>query len=360
VTLPIPFLDVPGPSQMRALLGQLNDPNFLTRTVSVRLDDNTVDARDGYGLVVAQTLANGSKEYVCGLGSCTALTNAVIPVNTMKAVPFVQGHGFRTTAFGFAVTTAGGANSVARAGIYSCRDDLNGDFYPSTLLFDTGSLVTTGTGAKNTTTTLDLEEGRVYWGVYVCGTAAPTVATIPVASADRLLGSIASATPAHTTHLSVAYTFAALPQTFPTSGATVQTTAPVALFQTLGVPSATLRTRTIPLFSPRTAGYTLRGVRVSKGATLRQSQTTSSTNAPYVVLKAQTRTSDGTTTLGTFDSRTATLTAGTPCEVVPGDNDVRLAAGQEVVMVCEQYGWPKISLRDATAFVDYSFRGGPA
>jgi hypothetical protein len=359
VSLAAPFLEVPGASAMRALIGQLNDPNFLTRTLAVRLGDPAPDTRDINSLVPAQRLANGSREWIANASGCTALTNAVIPVNTLKAVPFVQGHGFRTTAFGFSVTTGGAANSVARAGIYNCADDLNGDFYPKTLLYDTGSKVTIGTGAiTGGAATLDLEEGRVYWGVYVCGTAAPTVATVPVAAVGCTLGAIGGAAPVHTTHLSGAYTYAALPQTFPLSGFTVQTTAPVALFQTLGVPSESVKSQTIPLFSPRTAGYTLRGVRVSKGTTVRRSIGSAVANAPYLILKAQVRSTSGTQTLGTFDSRSATLTAGAPVELVPGNNDYRLAAGQEVVLTSEQYGWRKISLRDATAFVDYAFRGG--
>lgn len=349
----LPFaLDAVTP-QMRALLTALNDPTFLLRTVAVPLDDNTVDGRSYYGLVSSKTLGGNNSEYVANSNNSTATVNAVLSVNTLRAVPFIHSNGFRISAFGFSVTTGGAAGSVGRAGIYDCNDDLRGDCYPKRLLYETGEISTTSTGRKNTTPNLDLEEGRMYWAVYLCGVAAPTVSAVPVAGVDVLLGASSGVGSTRETHISVAYTYAALPQTFPTT-AVVQTSQPPALFYTYTQVSSPRRTLTIPLFSPRYAGFSLRGVRVSRGATLTAAD---GAGIPYTVAYAKVRGTAGDHTIGTYDSRKNRLTPGSPFDMTGGDIERPLAKGEEVVMVIEQSGWPKVSLLGGTAFVDYVYTG---
>ena len=350
---PLPFLDAPSDSQMRTLLNALNDPSFLMRTTVVPLDDNDVpDAQ--YALNAVGSIGALTAAYICGSRTCSALGTTAVAKDTLKAVPFLHSNGFRITDVGFSVTTGGAAGSVARCGIYDCQDDLNGNMEPNALLFDSGEFDTTSTGSKSTATTLQLKEGRWYWAVYTCGTNAPTIGTIAVASMDNLMGGSPGASPTVTSHLSVARAYSGgLPATFP-SGSTAQTAVPPAIFITYSKASSTLRTRTLPLWAPRSDGYSLRGLRLSRGTSLLADSTS---GRPYLILKAQTRTATGAHTLATFDSRKNKLTAGTPFDLLGGDTDVPLAKGQEIVLVVEQYGWPKITVKDTTAMIDTIYTG---
>lgn len=351
---PLPFLESPGDTQLRALLAALNDPSFLTRTVAVNLDDNTVDARGFPGLTATDSLGAVPPEYICGSITPTATGTAAVAKDTIKFVPFVHPHGFRISQIAFGVQTGGAAGSVARVGIYDCIDDLRGDMTPNRLLLDGGEFDTTATGQMATAVTTQLEEGRWYWAAYHCGVNAPTIPTIALGGQALMLGSASGASPTHSTHLTVNQSYGALPVTAP-SGAIVQTAVSPAIFLTFTRYTTTKRTRTVPLYSPASNGFSLRGVRLLRGTTLLPDN---GTGRPYAILKAQTRTSSGSHTLGTFDTRMNKMTAGSPYNLTGGITDIPLAKNQEVVMVCEQYGWPKVSLKDTTALVDVIYTGG--
>lgn len=334
------------------LLQDLNAPSFLTQTIPVRLDDNTIDGRTLYGFVATETPGGVTPEYYCGSTNCAATGTTTFAKDVLRAVPFIQPHGFRIGFITFSVTTLQ-ANSSARVGIYSCIDDLNGDIYPNRLLLDGGDVATTSTGTKSTQVALDLEEGRMYWAVYNCTTTgtAPTVASLVVGDQSCLLGGVSGAAPTKTTYLSVASTYGALPTYFP-SGATAQTGVAPVVTLVFDRVSAVLRSRTLPGFSPSHNGTMLRSVRLSRGSTL----DASSNDRPYAIVKAQARTSRGTHEIVRFDSRKNRLVAGTPYHL-SGTIDRPIQTDEEIVVTVEQYGWPKVSMKDTTAFLDIAYTG---
>jgi hypothetical protein len=307
-----------------------------------------------FGLVQTDTFAGALNFYAANSGNCAPTTTSVFAVDVLRAVPFIISNGFGVQAIGFGVSTGGGAGSVARTGIYDSADDLNGNLYPNRLIYDAGEKDTTTTGWKTTTTAQLLEEGRVYWMAYTCGVAAPTVTSIPPVGTDALLGLRVTATPPiRLTHITVARAYAALPLTFP-SGASAVAAGPPCLVYSFTRPSSTRKVRYVPLYAPATTGFMLRSVRLAKGDALRVTDP----GRPYVILTAMTRGASGTRTLGVFDSRKNALVAGADFRMNAEDVDFPMSVDDEAVMQIEQFGYPKVSLRDCTAFVDYLYTGG--
>jgi hypothetical protein len=99
-------------------------------------------------------------------------------VGDLYAFPFYAGFGGAIDQVAFNVSVAGGAGSVARAGIYD--SDASGfSLLPRNLLVDGGEYDCTGATAKITTLSpkIALNEGQMYWFAFMCGVAAPTVTT---------------------------------------------------------------------------------------------------------------------------------------------------------------------------------------
>lgn len=348
-----PFaLDPSDPSKTFAFRALLNDPRFLERTVAMRLDDSAIDGRSMFGLVGTDTIAGSLQFYTANSSNSSGTTNTVFAVDTLKAVPFIVSNGFGVQALAFVVTTAGGGGSVARVGVYDCQDDLNGNIYPNRLLVDGGEQDTTGTGVKTSTIALLLEEGRMYWLAYTCGTSAPTISSIPPVGCDALLGMRAQNPPVRATHLTVARAYAALPFTFPT-GAAVSAAGAPCLMYAFTRPSSTRKVRTVPVYHPASEGFMARRVRLSKGDGLRVTDP----GRPYAILTAKTRGTSGSRSIGTFDTRANSLAAGADFRMNGVDVDFQMAVTDEVVVQIEQFGYPKVSLRDTTVFVDYIFTG---
>lgn len=144
-------------------------------------------------------------------------------IDTLIAMPFISpAHGGTLDRIAFRVTTGGALGSVARVGLYENTDNKN--LYPAALLADSGSTVTTSTGAKTYTISQELEPGRVYWLAYVCGTAAPTLRCLAMANCSHLLGQDNNLNNNLNVGLTVAFTFAALPDPFSGSAAMLQAT----------------------------------------------------------------------------------------------------------------------------------------
>lgn len=323
-----------------------NRPAALERSIVVPLHDNTIDGRSTFGLVQTDSVATAYADYVANCRTCTALATANLAVDTLFAVPFIHSNGFRISVLGLNVTT-GVATSVARHGVYECQNDLAGNIYPGDLVIDSGQIDCSTTAFKEASVSLDLEEGRIYWRVVVFGTAACTSNTVPLASTDMLLGTNAGVLK---TYLSVAFPYAALPQSFPL-GATFAATVPPALFYRYAAVSSQVRASWQPLLSPARGAYSLQRIRLLKGSDLLQA----GTNEPYVVMKAAVGGTASRTILGTFDSRNSTLRAGEPYDLVTTTR--RIVEDQQIDIRVEQYGWPKKSVGDAAAQVDVIYNG---
>lgn len=136
---------------------------------------------------------------------------AVVAVDTLILEPFVTLRTMTPAAYCFRHTTNGGAGSVARIGIYEADQNT---LLPTTLLFDSGS-VATDAGAPAThqqACPVTLVANRLYWFVYVCGVAAPTVTT--ASSAIPLLG-VNVATSFFASAFLIPFPYAALPAVAP-------------------------------------------------------------------------------------------------------------------------------------------------
>jgi hypothetical protein len=103
----------------------------------------------------------------------------------------------------------------------------SGVVYPSSLLLDSGEFDTGTTGVKTATINLTLNPG-LYWAVIV-GNAAPTLRALATGGAAAILGLDSGLGTASGLGYTVAFTYAALPATFP-AGATVLTGTVPAIF----------------------------------------------------------------------------------------------------------------------------------
>lgn len=152
-----------------------------------------------------------------GLGISFGIGTVVVAVGTLIAIPFPVSRRKDFDRIAFRVTTGGGAGSVARAGIYA--DD--GSVYPGALVADGGEHVTTSTGVKSSTIAVTLDGGALYWLVYLCGTAAPTIATN---QRTLILLGFDSGLANYNVWRTVAQAYGALPANYP-GGATYATSA---------------------------------------------------------------------------------------------------------------------------------------
>ena len=156
----------------------------------------------------------------------TALTTGAPTVNNLRAIPFVVSKVITIDQMAINVTTVGaGGTGNARIGIY----EDNGNSYPGALIVDAGTNITTSTGVKTFTTGLPVTlDPGLYWLVYVHNntTTAPTIRSFAVASLIPVLGYASTLPTNQQFGWSVAFTFAALPATYPT-GAVAITAIPI-------------------------------------------------------------------------------------------------------------------------------------
>lgn len=161
--------------------------------------------------------------HTAGIYSSAATTTA-FAIGTLVAVPFVSTRGGTLDRIAFAVTTGGGAGSKARVGIYDSVSDI--DPYPNTLVVDGGEYDSTVVGVKNTVINVALTPNKLYFLVYLCGTAAPTVRATTTNVMEPIYGMDNAFAATVGTVISVAQAYGALPGTFP-SGGTINSAAVV-------------------------------------------------------------------------------------------------------------------------------------
>lgn len=185
---------------------------------------------------------------ICGgtigvLQYATATSTTLPAINTLYAVPILIENTTKFDVITFRIGTVSTAG-VARMGIY--RDD--GNMYPGTLLFDTGSLDTTVTGGaaprsvsvtiSNTAPSNQVFSPGVYWLTWECGVDAPQIKVISAIANTFSFGfdrNVSNGNPYFC--YTVAHTFGALPDPF-TAGGAQMTTTPTA---TNPVPQISLR-----------------------------------------------------------------------------------------------------------------------
>lgn len=156
-------------------------------------------------------------------GPITSLNNQSFAIDTLFAVPYIAVRSGTVDQIGFRVAIVGAAGSVARMGIYAA-DQQTGQ--PTGLMVDGGSQITdAGVGARTTATALTLFGLNLYWFVYVCGVAAPTI--IGGAPAVQMWGSGSNNLNIMCGGgFTIAFPYANLPATFPsTTGASLITSA---------------------------------------------------------------------------------------------------------------------------------------
>jgi len=159
--------------------------------------------------------------YLTSLQACTALSTLALTANRLYAVPFLMGglsQNFIRIAF--QVTTLGTA-SLGRAGIYA--DD--GTIYPGSKILEGGEQACSTTGMKESVISQTLDPG-LYWLALVVSVAC-TVRACPIADLIPILGLDTALGTAQGNGWYVAFTYAALPATFPAGGTINVATLPV-------------------------------------------------------------------------------------------------------------------------------------
>jgi len=298
-------------------------------------------------VAAVDSLTGTEPNYVVNRSGNTALSATALSINTLRAVPWRCTTGWRISKVSFNVTVGGAAGSVGKLALYGCRDDLNGDWKPWSLLWSGDAFTTTGTGLKTTNATLELEPGRVYWWAYWCGTAAPTVNTVPVASVDTYA---ASGGGTGTTMVTVASTYAAtFPTVFPTTGVTA-TSVPPAILLTFTRPSTVTGTKaTIGWTVPYDDAFALRRAWLTKAGILPKNQS----NNPSVVVNAYMARGGKKNLIGSFDSRNGGLGAAVPRRISDSDDiALTLQRGDVLLVETSQIGWPPTDVGDATVQFD--------
>ena len=144
-------------------------------------------------------------------------TQSISSINSLRAFPFIVTKTQKFDRIAVRVTTAGGAGAVARLGVYAD----NGNVYPGAKIVDGGELSMVGTApfVMEATISVTLKPG-LYWLCVITGGATGTaVAAIAPANALALEGFDNTLTGVPNLGYAVVQTYGALPNTYPTSGA---------------------------------------------------------------------------------------------------------------------------------------------
>lgn len=171
--------------------------------------------------------ATANRRYVAGLrqfADAALLTSTTAPaVNTLWAMPLLITQPTKFDTITCQVTTLGSGSNV-RMGIYA--DDGTGA-YPGALIFDSGSISSATTGAKEATITagVQLFQPGIYWIAWECSATAPQIRILPGVGNYLAFGGYDStlSTTAPQIAWTVSHTLGALPNPYTTSGTAVTT-----------------------------------------------------------------------------------------------------------------------------------------
>jgi hypothetical protein len=169
--------------------------------------------------VAWERYARPQRYYTTAITGCTAPTTLALTASRLYAIPFLVSGTHTFIRLAITVSTLSAGN--ARMGIYT---NTTGDLYPNALVAGTDvAEVSTGTtGLKETTISWSPSPG-LYW-LCVLAQATPTVRAIAVGDSMPTLGLSADFSVALGNAWYVAYTYAALPATYP-GGGTINTAA---------------------------------------------------------------------------------------------------------------------------------------
>jgi hypothetical protein len=143
-------------------------------------------------------------------------TTAVFTQNILYAVPFLSGQNTQINGIGYRNEDVTASN--VRLGIYTITSLTN--FYPNTLVA-ASAVIPTGSAAgfkSDTTFVANLQSNSLYWAVAVCSATLNQWRVSVRADTYGVLGHPVSAV-AVDNHITVAFTYAALPSTFPSGAA---------------------------------------------------------------------------------------------------------------------------------------------
>lgn len=208
-------------------LTSVTDPTSAQDAATMNyVDSNMTKTLESYRQVGTSPLESWYLGGSSGAGA--ALTTGAPTVGSFFLVPFIEQRGGTLDRIAFNVTTVGAANSKARCGIYNSTSQTN--LYPSTLLVDGGEFDTSsvgGTGVKAATISQALTKNKLYWFVFICGTAAPTIRAMNTGNVDsRILGFDNTLGTAANFGLTLAGAYGALGASF-SAGASFLTTGPL-------------------------------------------------------------------------------------------------------------------------------------
>jgi hypothetical protein len=179
----------------------------------------------GHGLTGFKQVGTSPIEswYLGGVINNNILTTGLPTGDTLMALPFVCSRTSTLDRIAINVTVLGVA-SAARIGIYQATSETN--LYPNARIVDSGELDTSSAGIKSATISTTLQGGTLYWLVFVANNSLATISCLALANLYPIFGLDNAFSTTLGVGLSVSYTFAALPSTFPGS-ATVITAVPI-------------------------------------------------------------------------------------------------------------------------------------
>lgn len=171
--------------------------------------------------------AGGISRRYSGTVAGSAPGTASHTANVLRAIPFTSPRGGTITALNFA-STAASAGTNARIGIYTNTSTT--DLRPNTLIEGSGDISVAAAGLKTLTLTtpLVLDRDALYWFAIVTS-AAVTCRAQTIAAAWPILGYDATLGTTLGYGWSNAFTYAALPASFPVAGIAVITGNPIPL-----------------------------------------------------------------------------------------------------------------------------------
>jgi hypothetical protein len=158
----------------------------------------------------------GDRWYAAGeLGQTS--TTGVFTQNILFAVPFLSGNNIAINGVGYNNDDLTASN--VRIGIYNNMAAT--DLYPSSLVA-ASAVIPTGSAAgfkSDTALIANLESDSLYWAAMVCSVTLNQMRVMPLINGYGFLGRPSPPGATRNNHISVAFTYAALPSTFP-AGAT--------------------------------------------------------------------------------------------------------------------------------------------
>jgi len=324
---------------------QLNSPAFLERQFVVR----------GPVADVIRTLSQyrnvgTTSWYPAAAQASGANTTSALAANFLYAYPHVIEAPYRIDGLAFEVTTAG-AGSSGRVAVYTTSDNYDQSLYPGVLVAESGSISTASTGVKSNTSLqpVDLEPG-LYWFCYVCSATAPTIRVLPTASVGPAIGMAATLGASPLTSLSVAFTYAAAPQTFP-SGATVQNSVAPVMAYRLSALSQQEKVTSYEAFAARSSSFS-----IVKVDLMRASDFATTTKYRWTRIAVGIRTGTKFAALAEYDSRKNKMRGGVPFSLFSTETAIPKDSVVEVQFV--QGGWPKIDLSTLSVQTSVAYARG--